>query len=70
MIVTGVLPNTISYNTLAYGYAKVKRTDLALMLLKDMIRKGLQPNDVTRDVLKSINADRKCHAQNFKDIRV
>lgn len=58
MEVEGNLPDTFSYNTLVYGYIKVKRADTGLKLLKDMTVKGLLPDQLTRDILKNILSKR------------
>ncbi|RDX68324.1 Pentatricopeptide repeat-containing protein, mitochondrial, partial [Mucuna pruriens] len=44
-------PDSVSYNIIANGYCLIKRTPMALQVLKEMVQRGIDPTMVTYNTL-------------------
>ncbi|KHN21111.1 Pentatricopeptide repeat-containing protein, mitochondrial [Glycine soja] len=44
-------PDTVTYNILANGYCLIKRTPMALRVLKEMVQRGIEPTMVTYNTM-------------------
>eukprot|EP00268_Persea_americana_P051759 TRINITY_DN5739_c0_g1_i11.p1 TRINITY_DN5739_c0_g1~~TRINITY_DN5739_c0_g1_i11.p1 ORF type:complete len:546 (-),score=88.78 TRINITY_DN5739_c0_g1_i11:726-2363(-) len=44
-------PDTVTYNIIANGWCLIKRTPMALRVMKDMVERGLTPTPVTYNIL-------------------
>lgn len=63
-----ISPDMVSYNTLVEGYVKIERIDV--LVIKDMIQKGVVPNHVIEIILKVIlsrRASNICKSVTFND---
>jgi pentatricopeptide repeat protein len=51
MLLKGVVPDSITYNTLINGYVKEENMDKAFVLINKMEKQGLFPDVITYNVI-------------------